>query len=112
MYEILVVFLVFLMLLANTETGVMRSPNNKPLVRFEDGRISVKAGDVPLKDILSEIQKNSGIVIELKDSKAAEKRSFVDFKNLLSALAFREILPDLNCAFFYSGTRLARVLIL
>jgi hypothetical protein len=100
-----------LMLVAGTWASTS-SPANTPLVKFEDGRISVKAGDVPLKDILSEIQHQSGIVIELKDSKAAEKRAFVDFKNLLPALAFREILQDLNFAFFYSGTRLARVLIL
>jgi HEAT repeat protein len=74
--------------------------------------MSVKARDVSLKNLLSEIQEKSGIAIELKDSKAAERRSFIDFKNLLPALAFRTILRGLNFALFYSERRLARVLIL
>jgi hypothetical protein len=68
--------------------------------------------DVPLKNLLSEIERRSGIVIDLKDPKAAANSSTVDVKNLFPVLAFREILQDLNFAFFYSGTRLARVLIL
>ena len=110
--KILVVFLVCLMLVAGAETASTSWPKSKPLVGFENERLSVKAGDVPLKDLLGEIQAKSGIVIELNDSKAAAKRSSIDFKNLPPALAFREILQDLNFAFFYSGTRLARVLIL
>jgi hypothetical protein len=110
--KILVIFLATLMLVASTEAASTSLPKSKPLVGFEKGRISVKARDVPLEDLLGEIQAKSGIVIDLKDSKTAEKRSSVDFKNLLPPLAFREILQDLNFAFFYSGTRLARVLIL
>ena len=110
--KIPVVFLVLLLLLAGTDAASTSSLKTKPLIGFEDGRLSVKAGDVPLKDLLSDIQERSGIVIEFKDSQAAEKRPFVDFNNLLPVLAFRAILQDLNFAFFYSGARLARVLIL
>jgi HEAT repeats len=105
--EILLLFLASLTFVANAEAAA----TTKPLVGFEKGRISVKAANVPLKDVLSEIEEKSGIVIDLRDSNAAAKRSSVDFKNLLPELAFREILQDLNFAFFYSG-RLARVLIL
>lgn len=110
--KILFVFLVSLMLVASNDMASASSPISKPLVAFEKGRMSVKAANVPLKDLLGEIQEKSGIAIELKDSKAAAKSSTVDVKNLLPVLAFREILRDLNFAFFYSGTRLARVLIL
>lgn len=109
--EILIVFLASLMLVASTEAATS-APKSKPLVGFENERLSVKAADVPLKDLLTEIQARSSIVIELKDSKAAAKPRSVDFKNLAPALAFQRILQNLNFAAFYSGTRLARVLIL
>ena len=109
--KILVAFLTF-MVVAGVKSASASSPANTPLVRFENGRMSVKARDVPLKNLLGEIQEKSGIVIELKDPTAAERRSFIDFKNLLPALAFRTILRGLNFAFFYSEKRLARVLIL
>jgi len=110
--KILVAFLTSFMVVAGVKSESANSPANTLLVKFENGRMSVKAHDIPLKNLLREIQDKSGIMIELKDSKAAEKRAFVDFKNLLPALAFREVLQNLNFAFFYSGTRLARVLIL
>jgi hypothetical protein len=110
--KFLVVFLASLMFVASADAAAKSLPESKPLVGFENGRLSVQAGDVPLKDLLSEIQAKSGIMIDLKDSKAAAKRSSVDFKNLPPARAFREILKDLNFAFFYSGNRLSRVLIL
>jgi Family of unknown function (DUF5691) len=110
--RILVIFLASLLLIARTDAASTSLSKNKPRIEFHQGQLSVKAVDVSLKDVLSEMEKKSGIVIELRDSNAAAKRSSVDFKNLLPALAFREILQDLNFAFFYSGTRLARVLIL
>jgi hypothetical protein len=106
--EILLLFLASLTFVANAEAAA----TTKPLVGFEKGRISVKAANVLLKDLLNEIQEKSGIVIELKDPKAAANSSTVDVKNLFPVLAFREILQNLNFAFFYSGTRLVRVLIL
>jgi hypothetical protein len=111
LWKVLFVFLAALMLVASTEAA-SSLPKSKPLVGFEKGRISVRALDVPLEDLLSETEEKSGIAIDLRDSNAAGKRSSVDFQNFLPALAFREILRGLNFAFFYSGTRLARVLIL
>src|SRR6266545_7749885 len=110
--EILIIFLASLLLVASTDAAPTSLSKSKPLIGFEKGRMSVKAVDVPLKDLLSEIEEKSGIVIDLKDSKAAAERWSIDFENLSPALAFRRILQDLNFAFFYSGTRLARVLIL
>jgi hypothetical protein len=110
--KILILFLASLVLVASTDGASTSLSKSKPLIGFKQGRLSVNAVDVPLKDLLSEIEEKSSIVIDLRDSNAAAKRSSVDFKNLLPALAFREILQDLNFAFFYSGTRLARVLIL
>ena len=110
--RILVIFIASLLLIARTDAASTSLSKNKPRIEFHQGQLSVKAVDVPLKDLLSEIEEKSGIVIDLRDSNAAAKRSSVDFKNLLPGLAFREILQDLNFAFFYSGTRLARVLIL
>jgi hypothetical protein len=110
--KILILFLASLVLVSSTEAASTSLSKSKPLIGFEQGRLSVNAVNVPLKDLLSEIEEKSGIAIDLRDSKTAAKRSSVDFKNLLPALAFREILQDLNFAFFYSGTHLARVLIL
>jgi len=110
--KIMIIFLASLLLVTGANAASTSLSKSKPLIGFEQGRLSVNAVDVPLKDLLSEIEEKSGIVIDLRDSKAAAKRSSVDFKNLLPALAFREILQDLNFAFFYSGTNLARVLIL
>jgi hypothetical protein len=110
--KIVTIFLGSLLLVASTDAASTSLSKSKPLIGFEQGRLSVNAVDMPLKDLLSEIEEKSGIVIDLRDSKAAAKRSSVDFKNLLPGLGFREILQDLNFAFFYSGTSLARVLIL
>jgi len=110
--KILAVFLTSIMLAASDDPPPQSPPENQPVVEFQKGRMSVRADDVPLKDLLDEMGKKSGIVVELKDTTAAERRSSVDFKNLLPMRAFREVLQDLNFAFFYSETRLARVLIL
>jgi hypothetical protein len=99
------------MLVAGPDAAAESLPRSKLLVAFENEGLSVKADDVPLKDLLSEIEAKSAIVMDIKD-KAAAKRSSVDFKNLPPVLAFQSILRDLNFAFFYSGTRLMRVLIL
>jgi HEAT repeats len=110
--KIFAVFLTSLMLAASDDPPLNSPPENKLVVEFQKGRMSVKADNVPLKDLLNEIEKKSGIVIQLKDIDAAERPSSVDFKNLLPTRAFREVLQDLNFAFFYSGTGLERVLIL
>jgi hypothetical protein len=108
---ILIVLIDSLMLVAGAQAATS-SPKSKPLVAFENQRLSVQAEEVPFKVLLSEIQAKSGIVIELKDSEAAAKPWSVDFKTLPPVIAFQNILRDLNFALFYSGTRLARVLIL
>src|SRR5262245_29477293 len=108
----LIILLASLLLVAGTDAASASLAKINALVGFEKGRMSVNAVDVPLRDLMSEIEEKSGIVIDLRDSNAAAKRSSVDFKNLLPAMAFREILQDLNFVFFYSGMRLTRVLIL
>ncbi|HEY3304778.1 MAG TPA: HEAT repeat domain-containing protein [Candidatus Binatia bacterium] len=85
--------------------------NNKPEVEFRNGRVSIKAEDVLLKDLLEEIGGKGGIEIELKDPKAAEKSVSLDVKNALPGRALGEILQGLNFAFFYSKTGLSRVVI-
>jgi hypothetical protein len=85
--------------------------NNEPKVEFRDGRMSVKAEDVLLKDLLEEIGSKGAIEIELKDAKAAEKSVSVDIKNVVPGRALREILQGLNYAFFYSKMHLSRVVI-
>jgi hypothetical protein len=107
-----VVFLASVLLVAGADAAATSSPKSKPLVGFANERLSVQAADVTLKDLLSEIQAKSGIVIELKDSEAAANRFFADIKNVPPALVFQRILQHLNFAFFYSGTRLVRVMIL
>jgi hypothetical protein len=67
---------------------------------------------VSLKDLLGEIEVRSGIIIDLRDAGVAAKPYTIEFRNLPAAVAFRTILRDLNSVFFYSGNRLARVLIL
>ena len=109
--KIVIILVAALLLVASTDAASSLA-KSKPFVGFEKGQMSVKAVDVPLKDLMREIEEKSGIVIDLTDSNAAAKRFSVDFKNILPALVFREILQDLNFAFFYSGTRLVRVLIL
>ncbi len=99
-------------MLVTSTRAATTSLRSEPRVDFENERLSVSATDVALKDLLSEIQAKSGIIIELKDSKAAAQRSSVEFKALSAVLAFQSILRDLNFAFFYSGNRLVRVLIL
>lgn len=112
---IALLFLLSLLLTAGSE-AVMPTPakslQSKPQVEFQNGRLSVKAEGVPLKELLQEIEKKSGISVELKDESAAEKKSTVDIRNQPPMRAFREVLDGLNFAFYYSGGRIERVLIL
>jgi len=99
---------VFFLASAGEKAEVVR---NQPEVEFRDGRMSVRAADVRLKDLLDEIGGKGKIEIELKDAKAAEKSVSVDLKDVIPGRALREILHGLNYAFFYSQTRLSRVVI-
>jgi hypothetical protein len=110
--KILVISLISLVLAAANDPPAKSPPRSKPLVEFQNGRMSVKATSVPLKELLSEMEKKSGIAVELKDIKAAERPFSIDLKSVLPVRAFQEVLRDLNYAFLYSGNRLSQVLIL
>jgi hypothetical protein len=111
--RILVISLISLVLAAASNPPAKSPPRSKPpLVEFQNGRLSVKATKVPLKELLSEMEKKSGIVVELKDTKAAERPLSIELKSVLPTRAFEEVLRDLNYAFLYSGNRLSQVLIL
>jgi hypothetical protein len=84
---------------------------NSLKVEFRDGRLTVQAQDVLLKDLLEEIGGKGSIEIQLKDAKAAEKTVSVDVRNVIPGRALRDILQGLNYAFFYTKTRLSRVVI-
>lgn len=109
--KVLIVFLVSVMLVAEAEAAMVL-PKNKLLVEFEHERLSVSAGDIALRDLLSEVQAKSGIAIDLKNPEAAARQYSADFKNVPPVLALQMILQDFNFAFFYAETRLMRVLIL
>jgi hypothetical protein len=81
-------------------------------VKFSQERLSVSAVEVPLKDLAQEIRKKSGIVVEVKDTKAAEKRMTLELNNAAPALALEEILRGLNFASFYENGRLSQVVVL
>jgi hypothetical protein len=111
--KILLISLSSLVLAAASDPPAKSPPRSRPpLVEFQEGRMSVKATSVPLKELLSEMEKKSGIVVELKDTKAAEKPFSIDLKSVLPTRAFEEVLRGLNYAFLYSGNRLSQVLIL
>jgi HEAT repeats len=110
--KILVISLISLVLAAAADPPAKSPPRSKPLVEFQNGRMSVKATKVLLKDLLSEMEKKSGIAVELKDIKAAERPLSIDLKSVLPTRAFQEVLRDLNYAFLYSENRLSQVLIL
>jgi hypothetical protein len=74
--------------------------------------MSIQSTGAPLKEILGEMEEKSGIVVELKDTEAAERSLSIDLKSALPARAFRKVLRDLNYVFVNSGNRLSQVLIL
>lgn len=82
------------------------------LVRFSASRLTIRAEEISLKDLAQEIRKKSGIIVELRDSKAAEKRLTLDLKNVSPELAFEEILRGFSFAVFYDDGRLAQVVVL
>jgi hypothetical protein len=111
--KILVISVISLMLAAASDPPTKSPPRSKPpLVEFQNGRMSVKATSVPLKELLSEMEKKSGIAVDLKDTKAAHRPLSIELKSVLPTRAFQEVLRDLNYAFLYSENRLSQVLIL
>ena len=100
------------MVAAVTAPPAQSLPRSKPVVEFQNGRMSIQSTGAPLKEILGEMEEKSGIVVELKDTEAAERSLSIDLKSALPARAFRKVLRDLNYVFVYSGNRLSQVLIL
>lgn len=62
--------------------------------------------------MVQEIRKRSGIVVELRDQKAAEKRLTLEVVNVSPGRAFEEILRGFSFAFFYDNAHLAQVVVL
>lgn len=90
------------------------SPNTdavNPLVKFFEGRLSIRAVNVSLKDLVQEIRKKSGIVVDLRDAKGAEKRITIELVNLTPARALEEILRGLSFASFYNYNGLFQVVV-
>jgi hypothetical protein len=86
--------------------------NPNPSVQFSQGRLTIRAVKVPLKILAEEIKKKSGIVVEVRESKAAEKPITLELVDVAPAVAFEEILRGLNFATYYSKTRLSQVVVL
>ena len=110
--KLLALTLFALMLAAENEPESNIDVNPKLAVEFKNERLSVHAEEVPLRELLAEIEEKCGINFILRDEKAAANLITLDLKDLAPASALEEILRGLNFAYFYSGTRLARVVIL
>ena len=95
---IIAVFMILMAAPASSNTDAVN-----PLVKFFEGRLSIRAVNTPLKDLVQEISKKSGIVIELRDVKAAEKRITVDLVNLPPAIALEEILRGFSFGLRYNN---------
>ena len=109
---VLAVSLFAFMLAAENDPERDIAVNPKLAVEFQNERLSVHAEEVPLRELLAEIEEKCGINFVLRDEKAAAGAITVDVKDLAPARALEEILRGLNFAYFYSGARLARVIVL
>lgn len=110
--KLLALALFALMLAAENDPESNIAVNPKLAVEFQNERLSVHAEEVPLQEILAEIEEKCGINFVLRDEKAAANVITLDLKDLAPARALEEILRGLNFAYFYSGARLARVIVL
>jgi hypothetical protein len=110
--KILALALFALMLAAENEPEPDLAINPKLSVEFQNERLSVHADEVPLRELLAEMEEKCAIKFILRDEKAAANLITVDLKDLAPASALEEILRGLNFAYFYSGARLAQVVIL
>lgn len=110
--KILTLTLFALFLAAGDEPAPQAPIDPSILVEFQNQQLSVHAERVPLSALLAEIQEKSGIAIDFRDEKAAASEVSVDLKNVAPARALEEILRGLNFAYFYSGARLTRVVVL
>ena len=110
--KLLALALFALMLTAENEPEPNIAVNPKLAVEFQNERLSVHAEEVPLQELLAQIEEKCGINFVLRDEKAAASLITLDLKDLAPADALEEVLRGLNFAYFYSGTRLARVIVL
>ena len=92
---------------ASSETSTVN-----PFVSFSEGRLRIRAVEVSLEDLVQEIRKKSGIVVELRDQEAAEKQLTLEVNDLSPSLAFEGILRGFSFVFFYDRARLAQVVVL
>lgn len=92
---------------ASSETSTVN-----PFVSFSEGRLSIRAVEVSLKDLLQEISEKCDIVVELMDQKAEEERLTLELFDFFPEMAFKEILQGFSFAFFYNNARLAHVVAL
>jgi hypothetical protein len=100
---------------ATPEPPGIQSPSpdvSNPFVSYSKGRLTVRAVDVPVKDLIEEIRKKSGIIIELRNQKAAQKRVTVNLADLSPEQAVEDMLRGLSFALFYDGDRLSQVVVL
>ena len=110
--KLLALALFALMLAVENEPESNIDVNPKLTVEFKNERLSIHAEEVPLRELLTEIEEKCGINFVLRDEKAAANLITLDLKDLAPARALEEILRGLNFAYFYSGARLSRVVIL
>lgn len=110
--KLLALALFAFMLAAENDPESNIDVNPKLAVEFKNERLSVHAEEVPLRELLAEIEAKCGINFVLRDEKAAANVITLDLKDLAPASALERILRGLNFAYFYSGARLARVVIL
>lgn len=110
--KLLALALFALMLAAESEPESNIDVNPKFVVEFQNERLSIHVEEIPLRELLTEIEAKCGINFVLRDEKAAANLISLDLKDLAPTSALEEILRGLNFAYFYSGTRLAQVVIL
>lgn len=107
-----IVALLALMAAAETQPQLEAPVNPKLAVECKNESLNVRADGVPLREVVAEIQERCGINFVLRDEKTAAGAITVDVKDVSPADALEEILRGLNFAYFYSGNRLARVVVL
>jgi HEAT repeat protein len=81
-------------------------------VKFSQGRLSIRAVAVPLRELAQEVKNKSGILIVIRDASAAEQLITVDLVKMMPALALQEILRGFSFAFLYNNDRISEAVIL
>lgn len=102
------VWLSLVLLLMCPAVGAEEAPH----VTLQGARVSVNAQDAPLKRILAEISRVSGIQISLEstgDADLADQATTVAFQGLTIEEAMRRLLRETNYTFVYSAAGLVEV---